>query len=220
MGKVKIIAIVCIVIISIVFPTLCRYLYVKSANAVQSREVIIEEQKNKIKELNNEINRLNQLNEVEIDLPGKISSLISQINPTLDPVVVESITDAILKNSDEFDLSPLFILALIDVESWGITPLAVSSVNAIGLMQINISMHQKLLDEYKIKKNEAYHFYWNIKLGCRIYSDNFNKTKTISGALARYVGAVNSNPSKYIHKIFSKWDLYERTIIDKTNGDM
>ena len=170
---------------------------------------IIVEKENLIQKLLAEKNEYKKLG-ISTPIEEKVPAILKAINPTLDPSVVSAISDAILQNSKDFKVSPLFILALIDVESWGVTPRVLSSINAVGLMQINLKVHQNLLKEYNISEDEAFHFYWNIKLGCRIYTDAFKKTRSISGSLSKYVGAVESDPSKYIHKVFKKWDQYER----------
>jgi hypothetical protein len=73
-----------------------------------------------------------------------------------------------------------------------------SKAGAVGLMQIMVKAHTDKLKEMDIKAEAAYHIDNNVKLGCWIFREYFDRDKDIKKALTRYVGG---NHDKYVEDI-------------------
>jgi hypothetical protein len=123
--------------------------------------------------------------------------IITRLQSRLDPVLAREVSDAIQKYSSEYRLPPELIIHIIDRES-RFRPLVRSSAGAVGLMQIMTKVHTDKLKEMNITAEEAYHIDNNIKLGCWIFREYFDKAKDIEKALTRYVGGSHE---KYVKDI-------------------
>jgi hypothetical protein len=133
---------------------------------------------------------------------GKLSSknlmpIITRLQSRLDPMLAREIADAIQKYSNEYKLPPELVIHIIDRES-RFRPLAKSKADAVGLMQIMTKAHKDKLKKMNISPEEAYHIDNNVKLGCWIFREYFDKEKDIKKTLLRYVGG---NHEKYVEDI-------------------
>jgi len=138
----------------------------------------------------------------EVDLYNKrISTIISNIQPKLDPEVCKIIAKSIIKYSKQYQLLPEFIICIIEQES-AFRLTLISSANCKGLMQINPAAHPEKLKKLKIKNGSIFYIDNNIQLGCMILREYYDKTKDIEKALTRYVGGSNQ---KYVSDILSQF---------------
>ncbi len=100
------------------------------------------------------------------------------------PVKYESI---IIENAQKFNLPSELIASVINVES-GFNKNAISSQNAIGLMQIKESTANYLVDYYNLE-NENINLFdeeTNIKFGCMYLNYLIKKFNNLDTALASY----------------------------------
>jgi hypothetical protein len=126
-----------------------------------------------------------------------LKPIILRLQPRLDPALATSISESVLKYSQEYKLPPELIIHIINRES-RFRPLVRSKAGAVGLMQIMTKAHKDKLKEMGITPQEAYHIDNNIKLGCWIFREYFNSGNDIKKTLLRYVGG---NHEKYVEDI-------------------
>jgi hypothetical protein len=131
----------------------------------------------------------------------KLTNIIKEIQPKLDPAVCNMIANTVIKYSTKYQLPPEFIICIIEQESH-FKLFSISSANCKGLMQINPAAHPEKLKKLKIESGNIFHIDNNIHLGCMILREYYNKTKDIEKALVRYVGG---NNQKYVNAILSRF---------------
>lgn len=127
--------------------------------------------------------------------------LIKKIQPRLDPMIAKEIVANIKKYAEKFYFPEELIFCIIAREST-FDPLAVSSANCVGLMQISRKAHPQKIKSLNISQEEVFYIDHNIHLGCMILREYYNSTKQISEALERYVG---KNNEKYKTDILSSF---------------
>jgi hypothetical protein len=130
-----------------------------------------------------------------------LTKVIQKLQPKIDPVTAKEIAKAVEKYSQKYNFPPELIIAIINQEST-FKPLSISSANCIGLMQINKKMHMEKLTKLNIKGAAIFHIDNNIHVGCIILKEYHDNTKTISGALQKYLGA---NNKEYLLAILSSF---------------
>lgn len=132
-----------------------------------------------------------------ITLPQQtnLTKFIQNKQPKIDPTTAKEIAIAVEKYAEEFNFPPELIICIIARES-SFRPILTSSADCKGLMQINEKFHKEKLRKLNIKSDQIFHIDHNIHLGCMILREYYNKTKTISGALTKYVGG-NHKTYKY-----------------------
>lgn len=128
-----------------------------------------------------------------------IAHIIRRLKPHLRESIVTEIDTAIVKYSEQYRIPPEFIVYLMDRES-DFRPQAISSVGAIGLMQIFTKYHKDKMELLGIQHLEVYEIDNNIHLGCWILREYLDQTGSIDKALTRYVGG--KHPS-YVRDILS-----------------
>ena len=116
-----------------------------------------------------------------------VAPIIKRLKPRLDPSIIQSIDKAIVKYSGQYQIPPEFVVYLMDRES-DFRLKAISSVGAIGLMQIFPKYHGDKMEELGISYLEVYEIDHNIHLGCWILREYLDQTGSIDKALTRYVG--------------------------------
>ena len=126
---------------------------------------------------------------VQIQKPD-LAKLIKEKQPKIDPILAKEIATAIEKYSNQYNFPPELIICLIEKES-SFRPMAVSKAGCEGLLQINRKFHKEKLKKLNIKGDQIFHIDNNINVGVMILREYYNKTKTISGALRKYLG-INS----------------------------
>lgn len=117
-----------------------------------------------------------------------LEALIQNKQPKLDPTLTKVIAESVYKNSKEFLLPPELIIALMERESL-IIPTSTSKADCIGLMQVNPKAHKEKMVGIDIV--QLYYVDNNVKIGCQILKEYLNETKSITGALKKYLGAEN-----------------------------
>lgn len=119
-------------------------------------------------------------------------SYIQKVNPVVEESTAKRIVDSVKKYSREFNVNPSLIFAVIEKEST-YNPAAVSSVGAVGLMQVLLRFHtEKLKDLAKEQKEKINPFdvEQNILLGTKILAEYLKMSKTQEEALRRYNGSL------------------------------
>jgi len=116
-----------------------------------------------------------------------VTPMIMQLRPQLDPSIAKEINTAIIKYSREYRLPPTFVLHLMKRES-NFDTLAKSKAGAVGLMQVMPKAHKDKMKKIGITNGDLYHIDNNVRLGCWILRNYFNKTGSIEKALKKYVG--------------------------------
>ena len=118
----------------------------------------------------------------------KLSNLIQNLQPKLDPDIAKLIAGSVSKYSIQYKLPPELLVHLIFRES-SFNLMNNSSKDAKGLMQILPKAHMDKLKEYDINENSSlYYIDNNIMLGTIILLQYFEKHKSIKKALESYVG--------------------------------
>lgn len=135
--------------------------------------------------------KISVLEEVVKKKDTSVTPLIMKLRPQLDPSIAKEINAAIIKYSREFRLPPTFVLYLMKRES-GFDVLAKSKAGAVGLMQVMPKAHKDKMEKIGITNGNLYHIDNNVRLGCWIFRDYFNKTGSIEKALKKYVGGNHS----------------------------
>ena len=126
-----------------------------------------------------------------------LTKTIQKKQPKLTQKLAQEIARAVYKYSKPFP--PKLIIALMERES-SLIPTKTSRTKCIGLMQINPEAHPDKVAGFS--RSELYGIDTNVKIGCQILREYYNKTGTISGALKRYLGA---NNIKYRMDILSSY---------------
>ncbi len=143
---------------------------------------------------------------VQIKKPDLIK-IIQSKQPKLDPATAKEIATAVEKYSKRYTFPPELIICIIERESSFrlralSNPTKNSQAGCMGLMQINPLAHPKKLKKLNIKGSQIYHIDNNIHVGTMILREYYDKTKTISGALKKYLGA---NSRSYMLAILSNF---------------
>ena len=109
----------------------------------------------------------------------KISTYIQASNRRIDLEVVKRITRSVISASEQYQLSPGLLLAVIKHES-NFDPLAVSPKGALGLMQVIPSWHTDKI--YALKRDKPSNLQdpdFNIHLGAWILRSYIDQHKTV-----------------------------------------
>ena len=175
--------------------------------------------------LNVKATELNELKQRVKDIRDKADLLKRDIElyiknrfKTVPTIVAANIAQNVVERAEEFSVSPELVVGIIEVES-AFNPLAVSSKQARGLMQVLSSWAKKfgLKDEYELHNIDE-----NIKSGIKVFKIHLEEAKgDISQALYLYVGKDKS----YAPKVFmsmGRFTSFRSTIDEKeqTIGEM
>ncbi len=117
---------------------------------------------------------------VELTVQDKIVLFIQE---TYKVSYASEIVDKVYQISERKQLDPLFVLAMMQVES-GYKLTAKSPANAHGLMQVHYPSHRQKV----LSKNDLYDMDINIELGTDIWKECVGKSKTIYIAAMCYTG--------------------------------
>lgn len=140
---------------------------------------------------------------------------------THDRKKAEKYFSLILKYSDETELDPIMVTALIAQES-GFAEASQSKIGARGLMQVMPFWKEAMEDESKgkwkgNKKDNLFDPRTNIRYGTRILRICLDRSKgNIKEALARYNGSKGS--SKYVNLVTNKVAEIYGEFYDNANG--
>ena len=134
---------------------------------------------------------------------------IIQLQPKLDPSIAYKIAVSIEANCEKYNIPSSLVIHLISRES-SFNVFSKSSKECMGLMQVRFPVHRKMLKEMGISSvYSLYHIDNNINAGCRILSNKLSKSKSISGALQKYVGAKNKKTKQYANDILGMMREYK-----------
>lgn len=126
-----------------------------------------------------------------------ISSLISNLQPKVDPVVADTIAASIYKYSRKYGIPPELIVNVAMRES-SFRLILESNKKARGLMQVMASAHPEKLEKLSVNNDNIFHIDNNIHLGTMILAEYYESRNSIYSALEAYVGAELKN---YINDI-------------------
>ena len=141
---------------------------------------------------------------IAIDPLTYLKIVIQEMQPRLDPIIIQQIAESVSKYSKKYGFPPEFVLAVMNRES-KLRPTLVSTANCKGLMQVNPPKHLEKLKALGLKENSPGIFYIdnNIKIGCQILREYYDSQNgDVSKALTRYVGG--SHPS-YVSDVMDKF---------------
>ena len=112
-----------------------------------------------------------------------IGAVVASANPNLSGAERRRIGRAILRSSEDNDLDPLLVTAIILVES-GARPWALSHKGAVGLMQVMPHMTEARMLAGNLTTIES-----NVAAGCSILADNIRRLGEDDGISAYFWGS-------------------------------
>ncbi len=139
------------------------------------------------------------------DVADDILRRLDQLNPHLTEAQLERIRAAILRYSAKYELDPLLVTAVIEVES-GARPWARSPKGALGLMQVMPYM----LHPMDLAGN-ASTIETNIEAGCLILADNIRRLGESDGISAYFWGS-DIRGVAYLNRVRAARNRLEREI--------
>lgn len=135
---------------------------------------------------------------------ARLERIMNKSNPNLSAAKKEKYKKYILKWSDEYGLSPVFVAAMIHRET-NFRENAVSSAKAKGALQVVPKWHSDKLKILGIKEDDLHSINHGIRVGCWVIRDYLEATGwDYKKALTKYVGAVKNKQTaeSYIKDIF------------------
>jgi soluble lytic murein transglycosylase-like protein len=128
------------------------------------------------------------------ELRRSLERYFARFNP--DRVLVRQVTRAVLREAQRQNVAPSLIAAVLITENTTLKPAAVSSVGALGLMQV-MPMHAGQLgcDSADLVDVDS-----NICHGTTILARNLRRSSTSSKALLRYNGCVRGTNTPDCHR--------------------
>ncbi len=121
-----------------------------------------------------------------------IATLISKLQPKIDPVVADVIAGSVYKHSRKYGIPPELIVNVAMRES-SFRLILESNKKAKGLMQVMTSAHPEKIQDLGINNENIFHIDNNIHLGTMILAEYYESKKSIYAALESYVGAELKN---------------------------
>lgn len=141
-----------------------------------------------------------------------ISGIIQSLQPRVDSNVVKIIAKSVIRNADRFNIPEELILSIINRES-SFDPMAISTADCCGLMQVNYKVHKEPLKK-ELKINNYYEFFYidnNISAGCYIFSKYFKRHKNdIKKTLKNYVGGKHDTYSNDILAMYTELTVQKK----------
>jgi len=126
-----------------------------------------------------------------------IASLISNLQPKIDPIVADVIASTVNKYAYQYRIPPELIVNIAMRES-SFRLILESNKKAKGLMQVMASAHPEKVERLGINNQNIFHIDNNIHMGTMILAEYYESRNSIYGALESYVGADLKN---YINDI-------------------
>jgi len=138
-------------------------------------------------------------------LRNNIYSYIKNRYTRIPKIVASSIADNIITFSDKYDISPLLLVGMIEIES-RFNPMAISKKGARGLMQVMAEWVPKL----KIKKvNDLHDIDIGIEAGIKVFKIHLKEAKgNISRGLYLYVGK-DINYANNVYSAVGRFTMYQ-----------
>jgi len=152
-------------------------------------------QQQKIKHLQQQLKNLKMTSQNNT-LEAKVISYIKQKYQHVPNIVAEEIAKQIVTISKNENVSPQLLLAIIQVES-SFNPMAISSKNARGLMQVMPVWAKK----FNLKKvNDLHNISTNIDVGTKVLKIHIQEK---NGNLNKGLEAYSNHMTGYLTKIYS-----------------
>lgn len=136
-----------------------------------------------------------------VTIEERVIEFIRSKNPTLSDDVVTRLSASIVEEGHAKNIPVKLVLGLIAAES-EFKQFAVSSVGALGFMQVMPGVHRDKIS--KLENKDVYDPVSNIKMGMTILSDCMHTHKNVKAALQCYNGAGNDASTKYANRVLSK----------------
>lgn len=114
---------------------------------------------------------------------GLVAEIVSEVNPGLSAAQRRRIGEAVIRNSEKYDLDPELVTAVVIVESHA-RPWVVSRKGAVGLMQVMPHMAGGMRLAGNLTTIES-----NIEAGCVILADNIRRLGEDDGISAYFWGS-------------------------------
>ncbi len=119
----------------------------------------------------------------------------------IDPNTRRRVAEAIVKSSSRHDIDPRLVASIMIVESRG-NPFAISSRNAVGIMQIHVPTWARTVDQENI---DLFKIEDNVEFGVRILKDYVDRYGYDEG-IKRYNGwnphtPESSRAEAYLHRV-------------------
>lgn len=149
--------------------------------------------------------RVSLANGTGADVAGDIRKRLDQLNPHLTDAQLERIRAAILRYSAKYELDPLLVTAVIEVES-GARPWARSPKGALGLMQVMPYMLHPMGLAGNASTIET-----NVEAGCIILADNIRRLGESDGISAYFWGSKIRGVA-YLNRVQAARNRLEREI--------
>ena len=140
-----------------------------------------------------------------VDVSGDILRRLDQLNPHLTDAQLERIRAAILRYSAKYELDPVLVTAVIEVES-AARPWARSPKGALGLMQVMPYMLHPLGLAGNASTIET-----NVEAGCIILADNIRRLGESDGISAYFWGS-DIRGVAYLNRVQAARDRLQREI--------
>lgn len=141
----------------------------------------------------------------------RIGKIMDKSNPDLSNSVRKKYITSIMKWSDEYNLSPIFIASIIHRET-NFRENLVSSAGAKGCMQVIPKWHKDKMKSIGITEKDLSNIDHGINIGCQIIKEYLECTKyNYRNALLKYVGSINNPAESYVNDIF-EMTLYAYSI--------
>lgn len=137
---------------------------------------------------------------VEVSAPAPefgeadVAEFMRRVNPSLSDPQVRRITNAVMRFSEKYALTPELVTAVLWRES-DARPWVRSPKGAVGLMQVMPHMFQPLDMAGNISTIES-----NVEAGCWILADNIRRLGEEEGILAYFWGSEVRGAS-YLHRV-------------------
>lgn len=133
-------------------------------------------------------NKTVQAYEVPVVVKINSAELIERARPELDPGIRQIISAAVDKYSEEYNLDPALVVAVMSRES-SFSTTAKSNKECLGLMQINPAAHGEKIKG--LQYASLYHINNNVRIGCQILAEYIKGSPSIKQALTKYVGGAH-----------------------------
>jgi len=133
---------------------------------------------------------------------NRIRKIIAFSNPSLDEKVIQEYIVAINKWSRHYELSPIFVAAVIHKES-NFKKNAVSKIGCRGPLQVYPKFHKEKLKEIGIKSKDLHDIDHGIHIGTMILKEYLMQCDyDYRAALTKFGGFVNSDSTDYVNGVF------------------
>jgi hypothetical protein len=147
------------------------------------------------------------------NLESRLAAALEATNPRLGERRAARIASAVLRYSEQYDLPPDLVVAVILEES-SARPEARSYKGAIGLMQVMPHMFEQLA-----MPGNLTHIETNIEAGCTLLADNIRRLGEKAGTSAYYWGSDIRNEG-YVRRVYRRRralaGLFELDLVEET----